>query len=78
MHWNRETVYLSNAESPRQHLLIPENLFMALTAAFYMENCIFKMSTYNLITEKRESRDILDTLSQLLLLADFSLCQGLL
>jgi len=71
-------VYLSNAESLRQHLLIPENLFMALIAAFYMENCIFKMSTYNLITVKRESRDILDISSHLLLVTDFSLRQGLL
>lgn len=59
MYWNRNSV-LNNAESCRQHLLIPENLFMALIAAFYMENCIFKRSTYNLITEKRESREILD------------------
>lgn len=56
-------------------MLIPENLFMALIAAFYMENCIFKQSTYNSITEKRESRDILDISSHLLPVTDFSLCQ---
>lgn len=74
MYWNRDSV-LNNAESWRQHLLIPENLFMALIAGFYMENCIFKQSTYNSITEKRESRDILDISSHLLPVTDFSLCQ---
>lgn len=77
MYCNRDSV-LNNAESCRQHLLIPENLFMALIAAFYMENYIFKRSTYNLIAEKREGRDILDISSHLLLVTDFSLCQGLL